>query len=249
MPTPLQIALDPASLVVFAIYAGLLLLEFRFPARQLPKIDSWFARGIGSFIVYFYLSSYLPLFFTAQLSEVQLWDLSGLGDFGGAILGILAYELCVWGWHRSMHKVNFLWRIFHQFHHSAERVDAAGAFYFSIFDMIGWTVLFSVSLTLIGVTPKAAIYANWIATFLAIFQHLNVRTPIWAGYIVQRPESHSVHHEKGVHGFNYSDLPVFDLIFGTFKNPPEFAKTTGFYEGASSRIIDMHLFKDVSQPN
>ena len=37
----------------------------------------------------------------------------------------------------------------------------------------------------------------------------NVRTPQWLGYLVQRPESHSVHHQRGVHAYNYSDLPLF----------------------------------------
>ncbi len=74
-----------------------------------------------------------------------------------------------------------------------------------------------------------------------MFQHTNVRTPQWLGYFVQRPESHSHHHERGVHARNYSDLPVFDMLFGTFHNPRGFAPATGFYDGASARIIDMLL--------
>jgi sterol desaturase/sphingolipid hydroxylase (fatty acid hydroxylase superfamily) len=57
-----------------------------------------------------------------------------------------------------------------------------------------------------------------------------------------------VHHGKGIHAQNYSDLPVFDLLFGTFVNPREFEKEAGFYPGASERVVEMMLFKDVSQP-
>jgi sterol desaturase/sphingolipid hydroxylase (fatty acid hydroxylase superfamily) len=85
-------------------------------------------------------------------------------------------------------------------------------------------------------------------TFFSIFQHGNFHTPRWLGYIVQRPESHSFHHERGVHGRNYSDLPIFDLLFGTFYNPQRFASETGFYDGASKRIADMLRFRDVSVP-
>jgi sterol desaturase/sphingolipid hydroxylase (fatty acid hydroxylase superfamily) len=63
---------------------------------------------------------------------------------------------------------------------------------------------------------------------------------------VQRPESHSRHHARGVHAGNYSDLPLFDLLFGTFHNPRDFAAETGFYDGASSRVADMLRFRDVS---
>jgi sterol desaturase/sphingolipid hydroxylase (fatty acid hydroxylase superfamily) len=55
-----------------------------------------------------------------------------------------------------------------------------------------------------------------------------------------------VHHAKGVHAYNYSDLPLFDILFGTFKNPSRYVSETGFYQGASERISDMLLFKDVS---
>jgi sterol desaturase/sphingolipid hydroxylase (fatty acid hydroxylase superfamily) len=68
------------------------------------------------------------------------------------------------------------------------------------------------------------------------------------GYIVERPENHSVHHERGVHYYNFSDLPVFDLLFGTWRNPAEFAKEQGFYDGASSRLGAMLGFQDVSSP-
>jgi sterol desaturase/sphingolipid hydroxylase (fatty acid hydroxylase superfamily) len=52
-----------------------------------------------------------------------------------------------------------------------------------------------------------------------MFQHANLRTPRWLGYIIQRPESHGIHHERGLHAFNYADLPLWDMVFGTFRNP------------------------------
>ncbi|MCK5701708.1 MAG: hypothetical protein KAI29_11165, partial [Cyclobacteriaceae bacterium] len=70
----------------------------------------------------------------------------------------------------------------------------------------------------------------------------------WLGYIVQRPESHTIHHAKGIHAYNYSDLPIFDILFGTFKNPKNYEHETGFYTGASKRILDMIMFKNVEQP-
>lgn len=86
------------------------------------------------------------------------------------------------------------------------------------------------------------------ATFPSMFQHANIRTPRWLGYILQRPESHSRHHARGVHAGNYADLPIFDLLFGTFHNPRYFAAENGFYDGASSRVGEMLRFRDVSQP-
>jgi sterol desaturase/sphingolipid hydroxylase (fatty acid hydroxylase superfamily) len=88
----------------------------------------------------------------------------------------------------------------------------------------------------------------YATTLLAVFQHANIRTPTWLGYLVQRPESHSVHHQRGVHAFNYSDLPVFDLLFGTFRNPTAFAPEQGFWHGASDQVLPMLAMRDVSRP-
>jgi hypothetical protein len=81
---------------------------------------------------------------------------------------------------------------------------------------------------------------------LATFQLTNIRTPQWLGYFVQRPESHSVHHARGIHQYNYSDLPLFDIIFGTFRNPKEFAAESGFHGVSSAQIGQMLLFRDVA---
>ena len=246
LPTPLQILSDPASIVVISIFFLLMTAEEFAPGRKLPSIKFWRLKGILAFIIYFFLSTYLPLIWNVYLAKYQIFDLSFLGDYWGAFVAVFLYELGVYFWHRSMHKNNLLWRVFHQMHHSAERVDTYGAFFFSPMDMIGFTFLTSLVMVLFaGFTPQATIYALYGVTFLAVIQHTNIKTPQWMGYFFQRPESHSLHHAKGIHGYNYSDLPLFDIIFGTFRNPKNFSPETGFYKGASSKIGKMILFKDI----
>jgi sterol desaturase/sphingolipid hydroxylase (fatty acid hydroxylase superfamily) len=134
-------------------------------------------------------------------------------------------------------------------HHSAERVDTYGTFWFSPLDMVGWTILGSLALTLlVGVNPQAATAILLLTTFFSIFQHSNINTPRWLGYLIQRPESHSIHHGRNIHWNNFSGLPIFDILFGTFRNPKGYEVETGFYLGASGRLSDMLLFKDVSEP-
>lgn len=249
LPTPFQIISDPVSLIVISIFFCLLIAEALFPGRPLPKIRHWKIKGICAFVIYFFLSSYLPLIWNDYIAQYKIIDLSLLGNYYGALVALLVYELGVYIWHRAMHKSDFLWRVFHQMHHSAERVDTYGTFFFSPMDMIGFTFLTSFAMVWIGFTPQATIYAIYGATFLAVIQHTNIKTPQWMGYIFQRPESHSIHHEKGVHAYNYSDLPLFDIILGTFRNPKDFAAETGFYPGASFKIGQMILFKDINKEN
>ncbi|MEO1034002.1 MAG: sterol desaturase family protein [Pseudomonadota bacterium] len=250
MPTPLDILLDPVSLGVIALYAAMMLWEALAPARPLPAVSGWRARGLIAFFVYFFLSSYLPLLWDTHLAAYQLIDLSHLGTVPGALVGLLVYNALHYTYHRAMHTSPTLWRVFHQMHHSAERLDTFGAFYLSPLDMAGFTFIGSLALALIvGISAKAATLFLFAALFFAIFQHANVRTPRWLGYLVQRPESHAIHHGRGLHRYNYADLPVFDIMFGTFRNPKTYTTDVGFYDGASARIRDMLLFRDVSTPS
>jgi hypothetical protein len=41
---------------------------------------------------------------------------------------------------------------------------------------------------------------------------------------------------------------VFDILFGTFYNPRDFARENSFYDGAWYRIADLLRFRDVSTP-
>jgi sterol desaturase/sphingolipid hydroxylase (fatty acid hydroxylase superfamily) len=249
MPTPIEILLDPVSLIILAMYGLLMAWEAIAPGRKLPAVKYSKLRGLVAFVFYFYLASYLPLLWDTYLVSLQLFDLTGLGTLAGGLVGILLYEFGVYVWHRAMHKNDKLWKVFHQMHHSSERIDTYSAFYFSPLDMIGWTMLGSICLVLIiGITPSAATVTILIANFLGMFQHTNIKTPSWLGYVVQRPESHTIHHAKGIHAYNYSDLPLFDIIFGTFKNPKNYENETGFYIGASKRVLDMLLFRNVDRP-
>jgi sterol desaturase/sphingolipid hydroxylase (fatty acid hydroxylase superfamily) len=98
----------------------------------------------------------------------------------------------------------------------------------------------------VGIGAEAAIAINLVATFMGLFQHANIKTPHWLGYLIQRPESHSAHHERGVHARNYGDLPLFDIIFGTFHNPREFDGQVGFFEGGSCKVGPMLIGKVIA---
>jgi sterol desaturase/sphingolipid hydroxylase (fatty acid hydroxylase superfamily) len=55
-----------------------------------------------------------------------------------------------------------------------------------------------------------------------------------------------VHHQEGVHSFNYSDLPLWDMLFGTFRNPRTFDARCGFGIEGESRLGEMLLGVDVN---
>ena len=233
--------------IALGMFAGFALLELVSRGRNFPPVARWRLNGAGFMLLYFALATYAPLFWDAWLGEHRLLAGDELPLWAQLVLGFLALEFGIYAWHRTMHNTPFLWRWFHQMHHSAERVDIWGALYFHPFDTLGFTFVGSLMLVLgVGIGAEAAIAINLLATFMGLFQHANIKTPHWLGYLIQRPESHSAHHERGVHARNYGDLPVFDMIFGTFHNPREFDGEVGFFEGGSRKVGAMLVGKVIA---
>lgn len=240
---------DAMTITILTAFAAIVLLERLGSGRRFPRAGlGWPLRGAAFFAMTLVLSSRFPLLWDDWLFAHQLFDARGLGTWGGAALGFAVFEGLLYGWHRALHGVPWLWR-FHQMHHSAERVDIFGSNYFHPIDVAGFALVTSVALVLVvGITAEAAMVAGLAAVFANFFQHANVRTPRWLGFLIQRPESHSVHHERGVHAYNYSDLPIFDMLFGTFRNPDRWRGQAGFWNGASAQLGSLLLGRDVTRP-
>ena len=240
---------DFATLAALACLPLFIALDFVYKARRYETPRFWRLRALVVTVMAVALSFALPMGLAPVIGDNTLLHLSSLGTWAGALVAVLVYELVHYWYHRTVHRSDRLWRALHQMHHSSESLDAWSAYYISPVDAAMFIALGTfVFGPLLGVTPEAAAIANLFLTFNAIFQHANIKTPRWLGYIIQRPESHNVHHERGVHKYNYSDLPLWDMVFGTFRNPATFNAEVGFYNGASTRIVDMLLARDVSEP-
>jgi len=168
-----------------------------------------------------------------------------LPDVLVGVASFLLTSFIFYWWHRATHASDWLWRVFHQLHHSARRVEALTAFYAHPLDSAAAILIsgFS-SYVLLGASPLAAACALLLTGVFDLFLHSDLRTPTWLGLFVQRPEMHTVHHAEGHHAQNYG-LPVWDLLFGTWSNPRERSARLGFDGDKSDRVTDMLLFRDV----
>lgn len=234
-------------LIAYGLFAAFAILELIAKGRVFPAMPYWKLRGLAFTALYFAIGTFAPLAWDGFLGQHTLLHADTLPFWVQVAGGFVALQLGIYVWHRAMHNVDILWRTFHQMHHSIERVDIWSAFYFSPLDMIGWAAITSLALVGgFGVSGEAGFIVAVFTTFLAVLQHSNLKTPQWLGYFVVRPESHTAHHERGVHARNYCDFPLIDMLFGTFHNPKYFEGEVGFYEGASARMGDMLRFKKIA---
>jgi sterol desaturase/sphingolipid hydroxylase (fatty acid hydroxylase superfamily) len=236
--------------VGLACLPGFILLDLIVRHRRFTTTRFWRLRATIVTALTFVLSIAVTLFWGYLLDGSSLFNGRRLGIVGGVLVGIVVYEFIHYWYHRAAHSSHILWRWAHQMHHSAESVDAFGAYYLHPVDTFLFTTWSSlVFFPLLGLSAEAGAIAGTFLVFNAMFQHANIKTPRWLGYLIQRPESHGIHHERGVHRYNYSDLPLWDIVFGTFNNPATFDRQAGFYDGASSRIGEMLIGRDVTRPD
>ena len=243
--------MDVVEIAVVGVVGMTLLLiavEFIHPARRFEEVAGWRLKCLAFIPVVIAISSGIPFLLAGVIADVRLLPGDRLGLVGGTVVGIVLSEFIVYWVHRLHHDVSVLWRWVHQLHHSAERMDVFGAAYFHPLEILEGTVVgvffFSVVL---GLTPEAAALSVIWQGFNGVFQHGNIKTPTWLGYIIQRPEQHGIHHQRGVHGYNYANLPLWDILFGTFRNPEDWEGLAGFYSGSSKPTVRMLLGRDVSR--
>jgi sterol desaturase/sphingolipid hydroxylase (fatty acid hydroxylase superfamily) len=233
------------SSIVASAALSLLVVERARPARRLPHVEGFFVRA--------------ALASAAQAGAVYLagitWDpwmaahrpfsLTQVPTWAGALVGYIAITFVYYFWHRARHEVPVLWRLLHRTHHSPVRLEVLTSFYKHPLEIVANGLLSSGVLYLLcGLTPAAAAIAVVLTGLAELFYHWNVRTPHWLGYLIQRPEMHRLHHARGHHRDNYSDLPLWDLLFGTFHNPREDVWPCGFAHGAERHLGALLLGRD-----
>jgi len=231
--------------VVVVAFVLMLVVERLRPGRRFPRVPCFLARAAMLNLLQIGCVLAVGRTLDPWLREHRLWSADRLGVAGGALLGYVAVTFLYYWWHRARHAVPFLWRWFHQLHHSPRRIELVTSFYKHPVELIANALLSSAILYLVvGVGAQPAAIAVTMTGVAELFYHWNVATPYWLGFLIQRPESHCVHHQEGVHAFNFGDLPLWDWLFGTLRNPREWDARCGFGEkenelGAMLRGVDV----------
>lgn len=155
---------ETLELLTLALIPGFILLDLVWRKRRYDTTRFWRLRALAVTVGIFFFTTEVAIFWGTALEGVSLLDGSALGTAGGAVVGILVYELAHYWYHRAAHQWNWLWRAGHQMHHSAESVDAFGAYYLHPFDALMFTTLGS--LVFFPLLGRVAIAPNLAAPYV-----------------------------------------------------------------------------------
>ncbi len=234
---------------IVAVFAGCFVLERVVPGWRLPRVRTWPVRVLAINAVQFGVVIAAGATWERWCQGASLYDLSATLSpvTAGAFAYFIATFVFYW-WHRWRHEVDWLWRHFHQIHHSPQRLEVITSFYKHPLEMVVNSIIGAVLVyVVLGLSLEAGAVYTLCTALGEFFYHTNCRTPRWIGFVFQRPEMHRIHHERGMHRDNYGDIVWWDMLFGTWRNPAVWDGACGFDAELEERLPDMLRFRDVHE--
>lgn len=241
--------MNTITIMLIAV-ALMFLVEKLWPANDLPKVNKWWLRVILTNLAQASIVIVAGLTIDQWVSGIGMnspWALNNhVSTFWQVVIGYISITFIYYWWHRLRHDSRFFWKLCHQLHHSPRRMEVLMSFYKHPVE-ISLNAILSSSIVylLLGCSVEAAAVITLATGIAELFYHWDVKTPVWMGPIFQRPDSHRVHHKRDHHTNNYSDIPLWDMLFGTYENPTETVERCGFSEEKEAAFTDMLAFKDV----
>ncbi|MCT7950609.1 sterol desaturase family protein [Ancylothrix sp. C2] len=216
----------------FLLFLILVPLE-RFFALHPQKIfrPGWITDGVYYLTGYFIgrstlwlISSIFLAYFLKNLINPNLQNfIANQPVWLQLIQTIIIGELGYYTAHRLTHSIPWLWK-FHSIHHSGKHIDWLAAVRAHPLDQIFVKICQIFPIYLLGYNQQTLTLFALFSAFEAFFIHANLNLKLgFLNYILVTPQLHRWHHNlyPETHHKNFAaQLPIIDIIFGTFYLPP-----------------------------
>ncbi len=158
------------------------------------------------------------------------------------IFSLLFLDAIIYWQHRLFHMFKPLWRI-HRMHHTDNAFDVTTALRFHPIEIFLSVFVKAIAIILIGVPVFAVVLFEIILNGAAMFNHSNIRMPIWLDriirFVIVTPDMHRVHHSihKNEHDYNFGFfLSIWDWAFQSYRHQPK--------DGHEKMVIGLNEFDD-----
>ena len=252
--------MEKAAIIRLSFFLGILIImalwEMMAPRRKLTtsKASRWTWNLILTFINPIIARLVFPLAVLAVAVKAQEngWGLLNLYDLPYWVkftAAILVLDMVVYLQHLMFHAVPLFWKL-HMVHHTDLDYDVTTGLRFHPIEIIISMVIKMMAVAALGPPAEAVVAFEVILNGMAMFNHGNVRLPLWLDRILRlvvvTPDMHRVHHSiypretNSNFGFN---LSWWDRLFGTYKAQP-----TDGHEGMTIGLLQFREASDLTLP-
>ncbi len=222
--------------VFLGLFALLALIETLIPRRPLRIrkrkrwINNW-ALVLLNTATLRLMALVIPLLAVGAAMDASAkgWGLFNMLDLPvwvETVAALLILDFLIWGQHLITHKIPLLWRL-HRVHHADRDMDVTTAIRFHPVEIALSMLLKIGAVYLLGASAVAVILFEIILNGAAMFNHANMRLPLWLDrpvrLVLVTPDMHRVHHSvhRNEHDSNYGfSLSIWDRMFGTYVAQP-----------------------------
>lgn len=233
------------TLILIAV--GMFIVERLWPANELPRVINWWPRVVLVNAIQIGMVLMAGLTWDRWFQGYSVFNVSQHFNFVAAsVITYLVVTFVYYWWHRARHESKLFWLLCHQLHHSPNRIEIVASFYKHPVEITLNSILSSlIAYPLMGCSLEAAGLTTFITAIAEFLYHWNIKTPRSVGFLFQRPESHRIHHMHRHHTQNFADLPVWDMLFGTFRNANQPIPRCGFDREKEDRFEDILALRDL----
>lgn len=238
--------------LLISVGASLLVLEMYFDTKERREARSThvfrnLSFGVmGSLIVGIFYMSVLTAAstFSATSSFVTFMDVTPFHTVINVIILFLLFDLVLYFWHLSNHKLPFLWR-FHQVHHSDADLDFSSAVRFHAGELLISILVKALFLIVTGAPLLWVAVFDVMVTLFALYNHANLsmeRVDWLIRKVIVTPDMHRIHHSQHQKetDSNYTTMLSFwDKVFGTYTEKTAYDDGVGLgqYKEKKSRTF------------
>ncbi len=201
--------------VVLAAMALAALVEAAIPLRDAARERARVGTNLGLCLVALALYALLGGALVIVLARLEPRDTP-------LLVAVLALDLSAYAAHVAMHRIPVLWR-FHRVHHADRAVDVTTSLRQHPGESLIRFSFQAATAVAIGVSPAAYAVYRTASAFMALFEHANIRLPLWLdgglSLAITSPNLHKIHHSRELpfSGTNYGNIfSLWDRLARTF---------------------------------
>ena len=235
------------GVIRLSVFLGILIamigLETLFPARD--RVQKRGARWLTNFGLVVIDTVVIRLLFPVIAVGVAIWaeargwgvlNLLSLPIWVKTIFAVIILDMMIYWQHVAFHKVPILWHL-HKVHHADRDLDASSGLRFHPVEIVISMVYKMAVVCLLGAPALAVIIFEILLNACAVFNHANVRVPLWferpLRQVMVTPALHRIHHSviERETNTNYGFSVIWwDKIFGSYTDQPQGKLTLGLNE-------------------